>query len=231
MVNKPIKWLFVEIDIDSYEHFSFDLWMTIIRSNPQFKPKRTVLLKEYFDIDKNVEEIDRVIRHYDNLFNIISEKTGNHIEREEVFFLILASLGKDIQGISVDDLRGFFMRSDKLFIENIPLIIWKDIDQLLKKIKEKEKTASILSNTAFIYGDSLRKVLRQLELEQYFSFMIFSDEIGLSKPNIKIFEYLYKKTQELRPLHRSQIIHIGDNKIADQNGALSYGMNAKLVKF
>ncbi|WP_175487191.1 HAD family hydrolase [Epilithonimonas hungarica] len=221
----------MEIDIDSYEHFSFDLWMTIIRSNPQFKPKRTVLLKEYFDIDKNVEEIDRVIRHYDNLFNIISEKTGNHIEREEVFFLIIASLGKDIQGISVDDLRGFFMRSDKLFIENIPRIIWKDIDQLLKKIKEKEKTASILSNTAFIYGDSLRKVLRQLELEQYFSFMIFSDEIGMSKPNIKIFEYLYKKTQELRPLHRSQIIHIGDNKIADQNGALSYGMNAKLVKF
>ncbi|MPS71589.1 MAG: phosphoglycolate phosphatase [Chryseobacterium sp.] len=221
----------MEIDIDSYEHFSFDLWMTIIRSNPQFKPKRTVLLKEYFDIDKNVEEIDKVIRHYDNLFNVISEKTGNHIEREEVFFLILASLGKDIQGISVDDLRGFFIRSDKLFLENIPLIIWKDIDHLLKKIKEKEKTASILSNTAFIHGDSLRKVLRQLELEQYFSFMIFSDEIGMSKPNIKIFEYLYKKTQELRPLHRSQIIHLGDSKIADQNGALSYGMNAKLVKF
>ncbi|WP_027382271.1 HAD family hydrolase [Epilithonimonas caeni] len=221
----------MEIDIDSYEHFSFDLWMTIIRSNPQFKPKRTVLLKEYFDIDKNVEEINKVIRHYDNLFNVISEKTGNHIEREEVFFLILASLGKDIQGISVDDLRGFFIRSDKLFLENIPLIIWKDIDHLLKKIKEKEKTASILSNTAFIHGDSLRKVLRQLELEQYFSFMIFSDEIGMSKPNIKIFEYLYKKTQELRPLHRSQIIHVGDSKIADQNGALSYGMNAKLVKF
>lgn len=221
----------MEIDIDSYEHFSFDLWMTIIRSNPKFKPKRTLLLKEHFKIDKNIEEIDRVIRHYDRLFNLISEKTGNHIEREEVFFLILMSLGKDIQDISGTDLRDFFIQADELFLQNIPEIIWKDIDRLLKSIKEKGKTASILSNTAFIHGDSLRKVLRQLDLEQYFSFMIFSDETGMSKPNIKIFEYLYKKTQELRPIHRSQIIHIGDNKIADQNGALSYGMNAELVKF
>jgi putative hydrolase of the HAD superfamily len=116
-------------------------------------------------------------------------------------------------------------------LKNIPEIIWKDIDQLLKKIKEKGKTASILSNTAFIHGDSLRKILRQLDLEQYFSFMIFSDEIGMSKPNIKIFEYLYKKTQELRSLHQSQIIHIGDNRVADQKGALTYGINAVLVKF
>lgn len=219
------------IDIDLYEHFSFDLWMTIIRSNPEFKPKRTLLLKEHFDIDESVEEIDKVIRHYDNLFNIISEKTGNHIEREEVFFLILESLGKDIHGVSGDDMKAFFIKSDELFLQNIPQIIWKDIDQLLKEIKEKGKTASILSNTAFIHGDSLKEILRQHGLEQYFSFMIFSDEIGMSKPNIEIFEYLYKKTQELRPLHRSQIIHIGDNKIADQNGALSYGMNAELVKF
>lgn len=219
------------IEIDNFEHFSFDLWMTIIKSNPNFKPQRTELLKEHFSLNKTVDEIDSVIRYYDNLFNIISEKTGNHIEREEVFMLILDKLGKDIQNISIDDLKLFFEKSDELFVENVPFIIWEDIHDFLNEIKAKGKTASILSNTAFIHGDSIRKVLKKLDLDAYFSFMIFSDEVGISKPNLEIFEYLYKNTQEIKIITKSQIIHIGDNSIADYQGAKTYGFAADLVKF
>jgi len=219
------------IEIDNFEHFSFDLWMTIIKSNPNFKPQRTELLKEHFSLNKTVDEIDSVIRYYDNLFNIISEKTGNHIEREEVFMLILDKLGKDIQNISIDDLKLFFEKSDELFVENVPFIIWEDIHDFLNEIKAKGKTASILSNTAFIHGDSIRKVLKKLDLDAYFSFMIFSDEVGISKPNLEIFEYLYKNTQEIKIITKSQIIHIGDNPIADYQGAKTYGFAADLVKF
>ena len=219
------------IEIDNFEHFSFDLWMTVIKSNPNFKPQRTELLKEHFSLNKTVDEIDSVIRYYDNLFNIISEKTGNHIEREEVFMLILDKLGKDIQNISIDDLKLFFEKSDELFVENVPFIIWEDIHDFLNEIKAKGKTASILSNTAFIHGDSIRKVLKKLDLDAYFSFMIFSDEVGISKPNLEIFEYLYKNTQEIKIITKSQIIHIGDNPIADYQGAKTYGFAADLVKF
>ncbi|MDH0674246.1 HAD family hydrolase [Empedobacter falsenii] len=219
------------IEIDNFEHFSFDLWMTVIKSNPNFKPQRTELLKEHFSLNKTTYEIDSVIRYYDNLFNIISEKTGNHIEREEVFMLILDKLGKDIQNISIDDLKLFFEKSDELFVENVPFIIWEDIHDFLSEIKAKGKTASILSNTAFIHGDSIRKVLKKLDLDAYFSFMIFSDEVGISKPNLEIFEYLYKNTQEIKIITKSQIIHIGDNPIADYQGAKTYGFAADLVKF
>ncbi len=205
--------------------------MTIIRSNPNFKPQRTELLKNVFSLDKTTEEIDSVIRYYDNLFNTISEKTGNHIEREEVFMLILDKLGIDIRDISIDDLKLFFEKSDALFVENVPLVIWEDIHDFLGKIKDNGKTASILSNTAFIHGDSIRKVLKKLELDSYFSFMIFSDEVGISKPNFEIFEYLYKNTQQLKTITKSQIIHIGDNPVADYQGAKSFGIAAELVKF
>ena len=220
-----------KIDIDSYEHFSFDLWLTLIKSNPDFKLKRDTLFKDFFKIDKDLDEVRKVIRHYDVLFNRISEKTGNHIEREEVFLLMLDALGIDIETISQENLNQFFQQVDDLFLNNMPVLLWENIEEQLIKIKEKNKTASILSNTAFIHGDSLRKVLEHLGLADYFSFMIFSDEVKASKPNIKVFEIMVDKINDFRTLEKKKILHIGDNKIADYDGAKTFGVNSKLVKF
>ncbi|MBO6200183.1 MAG: HAD-IA family hydrolase [Chryseobacterium sp.] len=221
----------MEIDIDSYEHFSFDLWLTLIRSNPEFKFKRDSLFRDFFSIEKEMDEVRKVIRHYDVLFNKISEKTGNHIEREEVFLLMLDALGKEIDAIDENHLKSFFQEVDELFLNNMPVLLWENIEEILIKIKEKNKTASILSNTAFIHGDSLRKVLEHLGLAQYFSFMIFSDEVKASKPNLQVFDMVFKKINEFRKLDKEQILHIGDNKIADYDGAKTFGFNSKLVKF
>jgi len=221
----------VEIDIDSYEHFSFDLWLTIIKSNPDFKAKRDTLFRDFFSIDKDIDEVRKVIRKYDVLFNRISEKTGNHIEREEVFLLMLDALGKDIETVDDNQLKQFFQQVDELFLNNRPVLLWENIEELLIKIKEKNKTASILSNTAFIHGDSLRKVLEHLGLADYFSFMIFSDEVKASKPNLRVFEIMFDKVNDFRTLEKKEILHIGDNKTADYDGAKTFGVNSKLVKF
>lgn len=221
----------MEINIDSYEHFSFDLWLTLIKSNPDFKFKRDSLFRDFFSIDKDIDEVRKVIRHYDVLFNKISEKTGNHIEREEVFLLMLDALGKDIDSIGKEELIQFFQEVDGLFLNNMPVLLWENIEGILIEIKAKEKTASILSNTAFIHGDSLRTVLEHLGLAQYFSFMIFSDEVKAAKPNIAVFDIMFNKINGLREINKEQILHIGDNKIADYDGAKIFGVNSKLVKF
>lgn len=221
----------MEIDIDSYEHFSFDLWLTLIKSNPSFKAKRDTLFKDFFSIDKDIDEVRKVIRKYDVLFNRISEKTGNHIEREEVFLLMLDALGKDIETVDDNQLKQFFQQVDELFLNNRPVLLWENIEEILIKIKDKNKTASILSNTAFIHGDSLRKVLEHLGLADYFSFMIFSDEVKASKPNLRVFEIMFDKVNDFRTLEKKEILHIGDNKIADYEGAKTFGVNSKLVKF
>lgn len=221
----------MEIDIDSYEHFSFDLWLTLIKSNPDFKAKRDTLFKDFFSIEKDTDEVRKVIRKYDVLFNRISEKTGNHIEREEVFLLMLDALGKDIETVDDNQLKQFFQQVDELFLNNRPVLLWENIEEILIKIKEKNKTASILSNTAFIHGDSLRKVLEHLGLADYFSFMIFSDEVKASKPNLRVFEIMFAKINNFRTLEKKEILHIGDNKIADYEGANTFGVNSKLVKF
>ena len=221
----------MEIDIDSYEHFSFDLWLTIIKSNPDFKAKRDTLFRDFFSIDKDIDEVRKVIRKYDVLFNRISEKTGNHIEREEIFLLMLDVLGKDIETVDDNQLKQFFQQVDELFLNNKPVLLWGNIEELLIEIKENNKTASILSNTAFIHGDSLRKVLEHLGLADYFSFMIFSDEVKASKPNLRVFEIMFDKINDFRTLEKKEILHVGDNKIADYEGAKTFGVNSKLVKF
>lgn len=220
-----------KIDIDSYEHFSFDLWLTIIKSNPDFKGKRDALFRDFFKIEKDLDEVRKVIRHYDILFNRISEKTGNHLEREETFLIMLDALGKDTEKISLEDLNHFFHQVDELFLNNIPVILWENIEEILAEIKKKNKTASILSNTAFINGESLRKVLEYHGLSNYFSFMIFSDEVKASKPNLQVFDMMFNKINELRKVEKEKILHIGDNRIADYEGAKRFGVNAKLVKF
>ena len=186
---------------------------------------------EFFSIDKDIDEVRKVIRYYDVLFNRISEKTGNHIEREEVFLLMLNALGKDIETVDEHQLKQFFHQVDELFLNNMPVLLWGNIEEILIKIKEKNKTASILSNTAFIHGDSLKKVLEHLDLADYFSFMIFSDEVKASKPNLRVFEIMFDKINDFKTLEKKEILHIGDNKIADYEGAKTFGVNSKLVKF
>jgi len=205
--------------------------MTIIKSNPEFKPKRNALLKKRFEISGSLEEIANIVRYYDVLFNTISEKTGNHIAREEVFYLILNQLKVNIDEISSNSLAEFFNEADQLFINHFPELIWRDVENVLQQIHEENKTANVLSNTAFIHGDSLRIVLKELQLDKYFSFMIFSDEIGVSKPNIKIFEYLYSNVLKIKNIKKNQILHIGDNPIADYEGALKFGFEAKIITF
>jgi putative hydrolase of the HAD superfamily len=64
-------------------------------------------------------------------------------------------------------------------------------------------------------------------LEEYFDFQIYSDECGFSKPNKKIFDLIHK---EMPNMDKTQILHVGDNEIADYKGAIEYGFKAHLIK-
>lgn len=218
----------MEINIDLYQHFSFDLWLTIIKSNTEFKSKRDFLFKNFFELSNSLEDISNTIRHFDLLTNKISEKTGKHIFRNEIFLLILDALDYNLEAIDNKKIDNFCVEVDLLFEENPPVLLWENIEELLIRIKNAEKSSSILSNTAFIHGRSLRKMLNNLGLLHYFMFEIFSDECGFSKPNPEIFRMLYYSVIEKKAVERVNVVHIGDNLLADYNGAKQFGFSAIL---
>lgn len=210
-------------------HVSLDLWLTLIRSNPAFKPARTRLFMEHFGIPGPISAGHEAFNKYDRLFNVINEATGLNLTRHQMLYSILAHLGKDVEAVPLSMLDGFFEACDALFFEHRPQLMDPGTAATLNAMREAGITVSILSNTGFIHGGSLRKMMPLLGLEGCFDFQLYSDELGLSKPSPHAFAEVYRRATEIRPLESLEILHLGDNRKADYDGARSVGMSALLL--
>ncbi|UKB78886.1 HAD family hydrolase [Chryseobacterium sp. MEBOG07] len=218
-----------DIDIHNHCHFSFDLWLTLIKSHPEFKAKRVELFSSFFNVDKPIEEVAKTVKYYDDLCNTINEVTGGNIDTFEIYLMILGSLNVDIKELNKEKLNEFYVKSEDLFLEYRPVVIFENIHDFFEDIKNQGKTINILSNTGFIKGKTMRKFLIHENLDQYIDFHIYSDEINCSKPNPLIFQEVKNKIKDQDlPLH--QILHIGDNPVADYQGAKNFGFSAHLLK-
>ena len=219
-----------DIDIHNHCHFSFDLWLTLIKSHPEFKAKRVELFSSFFNVDKPIEEVAKTVKYYDDLCNTINEVTGGNIDTFEIYLMILGSLDVDVKQLNKEKLNAFYNKSEELFLEYKPVVIFENIHDFFEDIKNQGKTINILSNTGFIKGKTMRKFLIHENLDQYIDFHIYSDEINCSKPNPLIFQEVKNKIKDQDlPLH--QILHIGDNPVADYQGAKAFGFNAHLLKY
>lgn len=219
----------MKIDFKNYNHISFDLWLTLIKSNPEFKPKRNKLFRDFFEIEANQETIDERIRYYDIVCNNTNETTGLNIDTLEIYMFILNSLGYSRDSLSIEKLNNYYKESELLLMQYKPLLMYSDIDSYLKIIQSEGKTMNLLSNTGFVKGYTLRKIISFYELENFFSFQIFSDECGISKPNYKIFELVHNEINKSGFIEKELILHVGDNKKADYEGARKYGFDALLI--
>ncbi|WP_312342263.1 HAD family hydrolase [Chryseobacterium binzhouense] len=217
-----------DIDIHSHSHFSFDLWLTLIKSHPEFKAKRVELFSSFFDVNKPINEVAKVVKYYDDLCNTINEVIGGNVDTFEIYLLILNALEVDLKKINKGILNKFYQKSEDLFLEYKPIVIFENLHQFFDEIKNQGKTINILSNTGFIKGKTMRKFLIEEDLDQYIDFHIYSDELKVSKPNPLVFQEV-KNLIKNQNLKMNQILHIGDNAIADYKGAKDFGFNAHLI--
>ncbi|MFV8367617.1 HAD family hydrolase [Flavobacterium sp. XS1P27] len=220
----------MKIDYKNFSHFSYDLWLTLIKSNPQFKSKRNLLFKDFFEVECNIEKVTEVVRYYDVLCNNINENTGRNIDTYEIYYLILNALNVKVKDVDTKKLNLFYKETELLFLEHKPQLLFPKIDCLFDEIKSQGKTMNILSNTGFVKGYTLRKIIEYYQLNQYFDFQIYSDEIGFSKPNHKTFQLVYDQINSSKQLIKKEVLHIGDNIVADYNGAKNFGFEAYLLK-
>lgn len=220
----------MKLNYKKYNHLSFDLWLTLIRSNPEFKQKRNQLFKDFFEINAPIKRITEVVRYYDVLCNNINEKTGLNLSTYEIYYLILGALEVDLVSNGIEKLSEFYNETEVLFFDNKPELIFPNIKLQFEEIVEEGKSINILSNTGFIKGKSLKKLLSYYELTDSISFQIYSDEVGFSKPNLEIFQLVFDQVRGLKKVEKNEILHIGDNSFADYNGAINFGFDAHLLK-
>lgn len=216
------------------KHYSFDLWFTLIKSNPTFKKERAKYFFEHYNsLHKPIEEVEFIFRQVDLMSNATNEKTGKNLDADEMYAMVLYQLNDGLQSMQEVDLHAMYQKMDELIFDNSPTIFHDETFAVLDRIKNiAGVTLNLLSNTAFVKGATLRVILDNLKLSPYFDFQIYSDEVGVSKPNLAIFKimldniYTVRKSKDISNL---EILHVGDNPNADMKGALAAGMQALLI--
>jgi putative hydrolase of the HAD superfamily len=216
-----------------FKHYSFDLWLTLIKSNPAFKTERAkYFYANYNTKGKSLEEITAVFRNVDLMVNSINEKSGLNIDSEEMYLIVISTINDystDFSDINVSEL---YLSMETLLLEHMPVVYSPDSLSVLDRLKDSGRsTTSLLSNTGFIKGITLRKILQHLKLDQVLDFQLYSDEVRMSKPNPKFFQLMIDTINKEKHLsiEPHEIIHIGDNPVADCRGAESLGIKSLLI--
>lgn len=100
-------------------------------------------------------------------------------------------------------------------------VAFPDAVPLLKALKKRELKVGLVSNATSL----ARRVLRNLDMDRYFDFVVISAEVGSKKPEPRIFEIALETARA----HPSRALYVGDKYAVDIVGANRAGMHAILV--
>jgi putative hydrolase of the HAD superfamily len=116
----------------------------------------------------------------------------------------------------------FFAKLYDRFIEATAWQVYPDVRPTLAALRGRGLKLAAISN----WDDRLRRLLRNLELDQCFDAITVSVECGCHKPDRAIFE----QTARALELPVRAILHIGDSRREDVEGARSAGFQALLMR-
>lgn len=208
------------------KHISFDLWMTLIQSHPEFKLRRAQLIIDMFGLKDSVDtEIDEYVRRVDKVFDRKNMINGQKLSANKMYCKVLQKVLPQSEIVTEEKALELRQKSDALFMEYSPVFLNDNIKNMLSDLKDEGYTINLSSNTGFVEGDILRPVLEKMGILRYFDFLVFSDEINASKPSSHFFEVVHEQAA----VAKNQILHIGDNPKADYMGARSFGFEALLI--
>lgn len=207
------------------KHISFDLWNTLISSNPLYDEARANHLASVFGVTP--EEARKVYKDTKYCADAVAEDSGKQMPSEMIYESLVMSFepvaGKDVTS-KVDHLE---LRTD---LEDLfaacPPDVNPELIAVLHGLHADGFNLSIGSNTNFIRGAVIEGVVMPQFPKGLFSFKVYSDMIGRAKPHDEFFRIVHQFSKVKRT---SDILHIGDNQVCDIDGAKAVGMCAHLV--
>ena len=103
-----------------------------------------------------------------------------------------------------------------------PWRIYEDVIPVLDEFKRRGLKLGVISN----WDERLRPLLRAVDLDRYFDSLVISQEVGAHKPEVEIFA---AAVSELK-LEPGEVLHVGDGRKEDLEGARAAGMQARLIR-
>jgi len=158
------------------------------------------ILKEMSSWLANVWASDKEVTHLDHIRFILERVSGGSITMS-------------------DDQLGMLSSAYASPIFECPPYLDPAAHYLLRWLRDTGRGIGLISNVGMTPGFVLRQVLQRNGIESYFEVMIFSDEVGIRKPDRSIFGQTVEKLNA-KP---GDIVHIGDDLRSDIWGAKNAG--------
>lgn len=98
---------------------------------------------------------------------------------------------------------------------------YPDTVPALEAVRRRGFTTGMVSNAS----ELARRVLRNLDMEKHFDFVVISDEVGVRKPDRRIFDIALDKARTAP----SRTLFLGDKPATDIAGATRAGLTGVLV--
>lgn len=189
-----------------------DFWNTIAVPNPEFAKARRILLADISG--KSVEEVQQSYLEVKRQSDLLAECSSHTAESSiDVTRRLLSRIKPNYALHEVVELHS---KLQNLFFFYAPKIV-------LASYEVSSCSWNITSNTNFICGESIRRLLHSHGL--YPKFCLFSDELHIAKPSRQMFGMIEAKT-----LRTMNIVHIGDHEIQDVAGAKAAGFRTIHLK-
>ncbi|MGE5372633.1 MAG: HAD family hydrolase [Solirubrobacterales bacterium] len=205
-----------------YEVITFDFWNTLFH---ELNPRLTMMIRieemrmtlERFGLIRSAAEIENGFvnawhdARYQQLAMGIEVGPAGHVARLQHWLDL-----PDHQPL-IDAVYNTYVDVVKLD----PPALLDGAAEVLPKLAEKYRLA-VICNTGAAPGSILREVMDLAGIFQYFTVTVFSDEVGLAKPNPEIFRHTLRQlgTQPERA------VHMGDDPLTDVIGSRRAGMKA-----
>lgn len=201
---------------------TFDCWDTLVADDESRDKKR----KEYFRLALDMYKVPKTQDEIVNLFSeeakIFQDHIIKHRKTQNARARVKTLIGLAKVQLPASKIAKIAEFSDKIALKYRPPLVL-GIIKILEDLS-KIYTLGLICNTGWHSGETVRRVLQGYDLPKYFTFLSFSDEVGVAKPHKKIFEL----TVDRLGFRTEEALHIGDSEYSDIVGAKQANMKAIL---
>lgn len=204
---------------------TFDLWETLLLERDGDNSRRILArcknlekALDKFGIKISVMQLDLILKAMSSWLVSVWDTNKDVTHLDQIRFIIKTALKNSVTMTKelIKELSTAYV--SPLF--EVPPYLNPDAPKVLPWLKERNKLIGLICNTGRTPGFSLRRFLTNAGVANYFNVMIFSDEVGIRKPDPKIFQMAAKKLK-VKPY---EIVHVGDNLKSDIWGAKNAGL-------
>lgn len=199
---------------------SYDVWRTLLRGNASGRARQLALLAKLLGYSGGLETLQKAKGEVSSELHHTTMMDGHHYGTEDRIARMAEVLGVSTPSTTaIQEFKGELAAVQAQFL---PVLTDPELPAIFSAIRSRGIRIAVISNTNMTDGVVVHRVLAAHGLVPHYA--LYSDELGVAKPNPQIFAELVRRSST----EPEDIVHIGDSRRADVEGARAAGLAALL---